>query len=78
MNVMKRRLTALNLERNHRRTKMRHQPQFEITYDNHRGTRSTVVESADDEGAALRSVLDAADDVAVVSMFTVLEVCGDE
>ncbi|MCP4242372.1 MAG: hypothetical protein GY772_17595 [bacterium] len=57
---------------------MRQQPQFEITYDNHKGSRSTVVESADDEGAALRSVLDAADDVAVVSMFTVLEVCGDE
>jgi hypothetical protein len=57
---------------------MRSQPLFEITYDNHTGSRSTVVEPADDEGAALRLVLDTADDVAVVSMFTVLEVCGDE
>lgn len=57
---------------------MRQQPQFEITYDNHKGSRSTVIEPADDEAAALRSVLDAADDVAVVSMFTIMEVCGDE
>ena len=57
---------------------MKPQPLFEITYDNHKGDRSSVVEPADDEGAALRLVLDTADDVAVVSMFTVLEVCGDE
>ena len=45
--------------------------QYEIEYDNFKGSKSKRIERADDEGAALGLVLDLAGDIAIESTFVV-------